>query len=421
MKVQIQDRDALSSLKTSNLRSYLQSRGWADSGLWGERATIHVKEYEGRDWEILIPLRDTVADYAEAMAEAVAVLATVEERSQLDVFYDLEGTGSQVTAQSNHKGDGSMATAEMGRLERVALRDIWTTEAQDFTPWLAQPENLAVLSETLNMDLDTAGQEESVGPFRADILCRDTLDDSWVLIENQLERTDHTHLGQLLTYAAGLQTVTIIWVAATFTDEHRAALDWLNEITEERFRFFGLEVELWRIGNSPAAPKFNIVAQPNEWTRSVKQTRNGSGANLEHRRFWEQLHSHLKQSGSLVTLEEPKRKHWLKSSTSNESFLVAVGRLPNGLIRVDMRCIGANRHANLELLKQQQEEIESGIGEPLVWPSANRFLVQLRYQHSVDLMDESRWTEQIEWMADALERFDRVLGPRIQKIHSNQV
>ena len=274
MKVQIQDRDALSSLTTSNLRSYLQSRGWADAGPWGERATLHVKEYGGRDWEILIPLRDTIADYAEVMAEAVAVLATVEERSQLDVYYDLARMGSNTRPQGNHVENGTMGKTGLGRLERVDLRQEWKTEAQDFTPWLAQEINLAILSETLNMDLETAGQEESVGPFRADILCRDTLDDSWVLIENQLERTDHTHLGQLLTYAAGLQTVTIVWVAANFTDEHRAALDWLNEITDERFRFFGLEVELWKIGNSPAAPKFNIVAKPNEWTRSLgKSTR----------------------------------------------------------------------------------------------------------------------------------------------------
>ena len=309
-----------------------------------------------------------------------------------------------------------MTTQGLGRLERVNLREAWESEPEDFTPWLAQEENLKVLSETLKMDLETAGQEESVGAFRADILCRDTDDDSWVLIENQLERTDHFHLGQLLTYAAGLQTVTIIWVAANFRDEHRAALDWLNEITDDRFRFFGLEIELWRIGNSPVAPKFNIVAKPNEWTRSVQQTKKGSGANFGHRSFWEQLHSHLKQIGCMVTLEEPKRKHWLKSSTSNESFLVAASRPPNGKIRVDMRCMGANRRANLDLLKQQQEDIESQIGEPLVWPSTNRFLVEFRNQHSVDLMDESIWPGQIEWMADALEKFDRVLGPRIQEI-----
>jgi hypothetical protein len=142
----------------------------------------------------------------------------------------------------------------LGRLEKIELRDIWRTEAMDFTPWLAQSENLALLGEALGMELEIEAQERNVGPFRADILCKDALDGSWVLIENQLEHTDHTHLGQLLTYAAGLHAATIVWVAGRFTDEHRAALDWLNEVTGEKFRFFGVEVELWRIGSSPAAP-----------------------------------------------------------------------------------------------------------------------------------------------------------------------
>ena len=158
-----------------------------------------------------------------------------------------------------------MTVQTMGRLERVELRDIWASEATSFTPWLARPENLAVLGEALNIDLELEAQERAVGPFRADILCKDTDKDRWVLIENQLERTDHTHLGQLLTYASGLDAVTIVWIAARFTEEHRSTLDWLNKITNESFRFFGLEVELWKIGNSPAAPKFNVVSKPNEW------------------------------------------------------------------------------------------------------------------------------------------------------------
>lgn len=106
------------------------------------------------------------------------------------------------------------------------------------------------------------GQEQNVGPFRADLLCKDASSDRWVLIENQIERTDHGHLGQLLTYAAGLQAVTIIWIAARFTDEHRSALDWLNEVTKEDISFFGLEIELWRIGDSPAAPSSTSSAAP---------------------------------------------------------------------------------------------------------------------------------------------------------------
>jgi hypothetical protein len=152
-----------------------------------------------------------------------------------------------------------MPRHDLGRLTRVDLRNIWTSESIEFTPWLGREENLAVLTEALGIDLELEAQEEAVGPFRADIFCRDIGTGAWVLVENQLERTDHVYLGQLLTYASGLEAVTIIWIAARFTEEHRSTLDWLNKITDDSVRFFGLEVELWRIGDSPAAPKFNIV------------------------------------------------------------------------------------------------------------------------------------------------------------------
>lgn len=157
----------------------------------------------------------------------------------------------------------------LGRLEKAELRQAWNNEAGDFTPWLAEPDNLVLLGEAVGLELELEAQEKNVGPFRADILCKDTLTGNWVLIENQLERTDHLHLGQLLTYAAGLKAVTIVWIAERFTDEHRVALDWLNEITNETINFFGLEIELWRIGDSPMAPKFNVVSQPNDWTKTV--------------------------------------------------------------------------------------------------------------------------------------------------------
>src|SRR5262249_26060682 len=129
----------------------------------------------------------------------------------------------------------------LGRLERVELREVWEKEAEDFTPWLGTEANITLLGDSIGLDLEVEAQEKEVGPFRADILCKDTATGNWVLIENQLERTDHTHLGQLLTYAAGLSAVTVVWIASEFTDEHRATLDWLNEITNEQFTFFGLE------------------------------------------------------------------------------------------------------------------------------------------------------------------------------------
>jgi len=118
-----------------------------------------------------------------------------------------------------------MSTKNLGRLEKVDLREAWTSESSDFTPWLAQEQNLKLLGESIGLELELESQEETVGPFRADILCKDTATNDWVLIENQLERTDHSHLGQLITYAAGLNAVTIVWISERFTDEHRAALE----------------------------------------------------------------------------------------------------------------------------------------------------------------------------------------------------
>ena len=144
-----------------------------------------------------------------------------------------------------------MTKAPLGTMERVKdLRVVWDSEAGGFTPWLAREENLALLGDALNLELTLEGTEESVGSYRADIVCRDTLTEGLVLIENQLEQTDHRHLGQIFTYAAGLNAVTIVWIATRFNEEHRAALDWLNAITDESVNFFGIEIELWRIGGS---------------------------------------------------------------------------------------------------------------------------------------------------------------------------
>src|SRR5438477_3647796 len=121
--------------------------------------------------------------------------------------------------------------SSLGRLERVDLRSIWTNEARDFTPWLATEENLKLLSEAIGMELTLETVERGVGPYSADIVCKDPACDAWVLIENQIEKTDHSHLGQLLTYTAGVNASTVVWISSRFTEEHRAALDWLNKYT----------------------------------------------------------------------------------------------------------------------------------------------------------------------------------------------
>ena len=203
-----------------------------------------------------------------------------------------------------------MTKPPLGRLRPVSLREAWVSESGEFTPWLAQEENIELLAEALGLDLEVEAQERNVGPFRADILCKNTVDESWVLVENQ--RTDHGHLGQLLTYAAGLEAVTIVWVAQRFTEEHRAALDWLNGITEDKFNFFGVEVQLFQINDSPVAPHFNVVSKPNDWSKTVSEAakRIESGEITPTKQlqltFWTKLREYAENRGTFLRFQTPR-------------------------------------------------------------------------------------------------------------------
>lgn len=313
----------------------------------------------------------------------------------------------------------------LGRLEKIELRDTWRTEAQDFTPWLARVENLSLLAESLGMELEIEAQERNVGPFRADILCKDLLDGSWVLIENQLERTDHIHLGQLLTYAAGLHAVTIVWIAAKFTDEHRAALDWLNEVTGEKFRFFGLEVELWRIGSSPAAPKFNVISKPNEWSRSVGQaarlieSEDLSDIKSCQLRFWQTLHADLNGKGQLKQ-RKPLPQHYMNFPIGRSGFMLeALLNTREEKIGVGLYIQHDKAKAFFHLLELQKSPIENELGFQPVWLELpNRAACRIvSFLNDADPTDETRWPEYRHWLMENLEKFDRVFRQRIRALN----
>lgn len=301
----------------------------------------------------------------------------------------------------------------MGRLEPVDLRTVWKNEAADFTPWLAQQANLALLGETIGLDLQLESREKPVGPYRADLLCRDTLTDSWVLIENQIEQTDHSHLGQIMTYAAGLDAVTIIWIARRFTDEHRAALDWLNEITGEGINFFGLEVELWKIGDSPYAPKFNVVCQPNEWLRRTKAEREGEISDLQQLQleYWEALAAHLVEQQSIVPPPKPRPSYEVNFPSGRSSIrLRAFVNTRDKRIGVILSCSGPDAKAFYHLLEAQRESIEQAFGTALEWSEAGA-AIRLRW-HDCDPTERARWPEQHRWLQSVLEGFYTVLKPR---------
>ena len=310
----------------------------------------------------------------------------------------------------------------LSHIERVDLRTIWTSEPGDFTPWLAEPDNLERLGEALQLELEPESVEAEVGSFRADIVCRDIRTGTTVLIENQLERTDHDHLGKLLTYAAGLRAVTVVWVAASFREEHRAALDWLNEVTHEDTRFFGLEIELWRIADSPVAPKFNPVSMPNDWSRSVAPAIRGakrSETGLRRMEYWSGLQSVLDDhDGPVRGNRKPQQRNVMDYPLGRSHFhLVAWVNGRDKHIRAGLYIKGKGAKEHLAILERQSDEIESELGFPLEWGAespTSQDSIAACYYRDVDPDDESDWPRQHKWLAQRLNDLHRVFAERVR-------
>ena len=159
----------------------------------------------------------------------------------------------------------------LGYLERVETASVWKSEAGDFVPWLAAPVNLRRLGNALGLKLEPVARENPVGIFRADLLCRDRDTGAAVVVEAQLGTSDHRHLGQILTYAFALGARAVVWIASRFHPEHRIVLDRINETGAAELGCFAVEVDLWKIGASPAAPRFTVVAEPRDWPFPVAE------------------------------------------------------------------------------------------------------------------------------------------------------
>ncbi len=311
----------------------------------------------------------------------------------------------------------------LARLEPVDLRTVWEHEAQDFTPWLAQPENLRLLGETLGLELEDARTEEGVGRFSADIVATNTATSHCVLIENQLEKTNHTHLGQILTYAAGLDALTVIWIARRFTSEHRGALDWLNEHTGAEIAFFGVEIEVWRIGDSARAPKFNIVAMPNEWTRAIRwKPRPPTPLQQKRLEFWSGFHEYATKQAKRIQPTAPSPRTNMDMAIGKAGFsLVAFATWDETVnepeIRAEFYIKPPDAKHHFEALKNHREEIETALRGKPEWHSEEGVEARrVRFRRAADWRVESERRECYRWLVEKLDRLHKVFQPRIQNL-----
>ena len=306
----------------------------------------------------------------------------------------------------------------LGRLETVALREAWPHEAINFTPWLAQAENLALLAEAVGMVLELEAVEKPVESFSADILARDVVTGRWVLIENQLESTDHTHLGQILTYAGGLDAETVIWIARDFREPHRAAIDYLNRISASEHNFFGVQVELLRIGTSAYAPRFNVVAKPNDWSKSIanKASVNADTADrqLEWQAYWHAFFTHAKEQGLPLVNRTAPKEGWCRTAQlkSGESSASTWLHRANDRLRAIIWLQG-DRIALFDSLFSQRDVIDGLVGLPVIWDRMDSKKSSMIYVERL-LNDESMSeNDDFSWFVASIDKLTKAIQPNL--------
>lgn len=305
----------------------------------------------------------------------------------------------------------------LGKLVEVDIRSYWQHEAQEFTPWLAKEENLELLEEAIGQELEFESSEQAVGPFAADIVCRRVLDGQTVLIENQLEKTDHAHLGQIITYAAGLHATTIVWIARRFTDEHRAALEWLNEHTPTEVAFFGLGLELWRIGNSPPAPRFNVIVQPNAWTKPPARPTTVTQGKPFRLEYWEAFAETLKEDPGSLHVPAPCNENWVSFAVGVSEFHIGATISPSKQrIRTELYIGGLRAKTRFDRLLDHRSEIDAMV-PGLDWLRLDgRQDCRIALHSTADPQNREDWPNQHKWFRDTVKRFDVVFRPLVKKV-----
>ena len=312
---------------------------------------------------------------------------------------------------------------ELANIEKVALREVWPDEAADFTPWLAK--NIVMLGEALGLDLETLSEEAPVGRKKLDILAHDVGSNRPVIVENQLGGTDDSHLGQLLTYAAGYDANVVVWIAREFSDEHKAALEYLNDRTGDDTEFFGVEVEVWKIDESRPAVNFDLVSTPNDWRKqaaSAGRTRgNVSERREKYREFFQGLIDSLREEHQFTNVRKAQPQNWYSFSSGRSEFSYGTNFNSDGRARVELYIDSGEQEHNKQIFDRfeaQKAIFESELEETLEWEllenrRANR--ISIRRLGSID--DSPDTLEEIqEWMIDRLLAFKRVFGPRLAEL-----
>ena len=314
-----------------------------------------------------------------------------------------------------------MPAPSLGKVEYVSVREIWPDEARDFTPWLGTEEGLQLLGEAINADLELVRREASVGPFNADLLARVVGEEEHlVVVENQFGRTDHDHLGKAITYASGLNARTVVWIAENFTDEHRQALDWLNEGKGEGTRFFALEVYVIRIGNSQPAAQFKVVSSPNIWAQAARETGEvePTATKLDQRKFWEEVREFVESKKSALSMRQPRPQNWYPIAIGRAHFQISL-TINTQLNRVgcELYLSGPRAKQAYDQLSADKDAIERALGYAVEWQRLEgREACRVVIYKDGSIYNAVQRQELKEWLFQTADQFYRVFAPRVKAL-----
>ena len=306
---------------------------------------------------------------------------------------------------------------KLGKLEKVKdLRSVWPNEANDFTKWLAEEENLNTLGDEIGIDIELVSTEAKTGSFSADILAVEANTDNKIIIENQLEQTDHDHLGKIITYASGHDAKTIIWIVKEAREEHRQAIDWLNEHTDEEINIFLCRIELWKIGDSDVAPKFQIVSSPNNWTKTIKKGPGNDGIdiNMLQYEYWTKLNEEIDKNYPMFKSRKPQGKPWHDLFIGRPlAHIKLIFNTQISAIKVNLTIPDSKEF--FDYLYDSKDEIESELGYELNWKRLdNKKVSHIEIMEKSEITDSSNWEEYIKWHLDKASDFYDVFAERVR-------
>lgn len=258
---------------------------------------------------------------------------------------------------------------KLGRLTEVNVRELWPHEQYDFSNWLAKDENIELLGETVGLTLTEVDKEVYVGAYRCDLVAKDETTGIKVIIENQLESSDNNHLGQIITYASGLDASVIIWIVKEAREEHKSAIEWLNNNTNKDLGFFLIELHAYKIGDSLAAPKFEIVEKPNDFIKNSKNN-TGSGemnkSQSERLEFWNKFNEVIIERGKPFNVRKATTDHWYDVALGTSEAHISIS-LVNKESCITVEVYVSDNKKFFDELYAKKDNIEQELGFNLDW------------------------------------------------------